>query len=77
LPNQKRTLVDKIDKNHDKTVSENELRNWIRYQHKLSLQKNVDKKWKRVNTNKDDYLMFDELVENTIGGLDTCIKISN
>jgi hypothetical protein len=58
-------------------VSENELRNWIRYQHKLSLQKNVDKKWKKVNTNKDDYLMFDELVENTIGGLDTCIKIYN
>lgn len=64
-------LFDKIDKNHDKSININELRNWIRYQHKLALQKNVEKSWKKVNSNKDALLAFDELIENTIGELET------
>ena len=65
-------MFDKIDKNHDKSININELRNWIRYQHKLALQKNVEKSWKKVNSNKDALLAFDELIENTIGELETC-----
>ena len=65
--------MDKIDKNRDNFVNENELRNWIRLQHKLDLQKSTDKKWSKVNSNNDEYLTFDELIDNTIGQPDTCI----
>ena len=70
-------IVDKIDKNHDKFVSENELRNWIRYQHKLDLQKDGEKKWNKINSNKDEHLTFDELIDNTIGKMETCISNKN
>ena len=65
-------LVDKIDKNRDHFVSENELRNWIRIQSRLYIQKNCDKKWQKLNTNNDELLTFDELIDNTIGQPDTC-----
>lgn len=55
-------------------MNENELRNWIRLQHKLDILKNIDKKWAKVNENIDDYLTFDELIDNTIGQPDTCNK---
>ena len=67
-----RKIVDKIDKNRDSLVNENELRNWIRLQHKTYLQTSRDKKWIKLNTNKDEILTFDELIENTIGQPDTC-----
>lgn len=64
--------MDKIDRNHDSFVNEFELRSWIRQQHKSSLQKDSENKWKKINANKDEYLTFDELIENTIGSKDTC-----
>ena len=39
----------------------------------MSLQKNAEKNWKKINSNKDEHLTFDELIENTIGGIETCI----
>ncbi len=53
-------------------MSENELRNWIRIQSRLYIQKNCDKKWQKLNTNNDELLTFDELIDNTIGQPDTC-----
>ena len=53
-------------------MSEYELRNWIRLQHKLYLLKDSEKKWTKLNTNGDENLTFDELIENTIGDADTC-----
>jgi Ca2+-binding EF-hand superfamily protein len=64
--------VNKIDKNHDGSITQNELRNWIRYQHKYFNQKHTDKIWAKVNSNNDDQLTFDELIDNTIGGTETC-----
>ncbi|CAF0758278.1 unnamed protein product [Brachionus calyciflorus] len=61
----------KYYRNHDSFINVNELRIWIRQQHKLDLQKEADKKWKKVNTNQDSYLTFDELIENTIGAHET------
>ena len=64
--------MDKIDKDKDSHVSENELRNWIRFQHKTYKQKYADKKWIKINVSNDSLLTFDELIENTIGGTDSC-----
>jgi hypothetical protein len=64
--------VDKIDKNHDGSVTERELRNWIRYQQKFYILKYSEDKWKKINSNSDSFLTFDELIENTIGGADSC-----
>ena len=62
----------KIDKNHDGFITQNELRNWIRNQHKAINQKHTDKTWSKLNSNGDENLSFDELIDNTIGGLETC-----
>jgi Ca2+-binding EF-hand superfamily protein len=70
----KRRIVDKIDKDKDGHVTEKELRNWIRFQQKLYMQKYADERWEKVNTNKDSLLEFDEMINSTIGGYDSCIK---
>lgn len=62
----------KIDKNHDGYVTQNELRNWIRFQHKYSNQKYTNKIWAKMNSNNDDHLTFDELIDNSIGDHETC-----
>jgi Ca2+-binding EF-hand superfamily protein len=65
-------MIGKIDKNHDGFVSEFELRTWIRSQHKKYLSNTAEEKWKKLNSNEDSYLTFDELIDNTIGGEETC-----
>lgn len=66
--------MSKIDRDRDGFVIEKELRNWIRFQQKYYMQKYTNNKWKVVNTNKDAHLTFDELIENTIGGDDSCTE---
>lgn len=64
--------MNKIDKNHDGLVTQNELRNWIRLQHKAINQKHTDKTWSKLNSNSDEHVSFDELIDNTIGAPETC-----
>lgn len=64
-------ILNKVDRNRDKFINENELRNWIRSQHKNFIQKSSNKKWTKVNSNKDGLLTFEELLENTIGEPET------
>lgn len=70
-----RNLVNKIDKNHDGFVNQNELRNWIRLQHKSINQKHTDKIWSKYNSDYDDHLTFDELLDSTIGAPETCLYL--
>ena len=64
-----------MDKNRDKFVSGIELRNWIRFQQRKYLVKSTNKKWRENNSNGDDHLSFDELLENTIGAPVTCTNL--
>jgi len=64
--------VAKIDKNRDGLVNEFELRNWIRNQHRKSLQKATDAKWMDVDFDKDGKVVFNEVLESGIGLQDTC-----
>ena len=65
-------ILVKIDKNRDNFINENELRNWIRLQTKQYVQKTTESKWSKVNSNQDEVLTFEELLDNTIGEPETC-----
>ena len=58
-------MFDKIDKNHDGAVTEQELRDWIHYVQTIDVMKNVDTQMKESDLNKDGYIDWDEFVKVT------------
>ncbi len=61
-----------MDKNRDGSVSEYELRNWIRLQHRGRLQRAAEAKWTGVDSDADGQLTIGELLDASIGRPDTC-----
>ena len=63
-----------MDKNRDGSISEYELRNWIRLQHRGRLQRATEAKWTGVDSDADGQLTIGELLDASIGQPDTCNK---
>lgn len=65
-----RIIVDKIDSNKDGVVSQEELKDWIRYTQKRYIMEDVDRQWKQHNPENNETITWDEYRKLVYGFLD-------
>lgn len=61
-----RIIVDKIDKDHDGFVTENELQQWIQYVQKKYVLEDTDRMWKD-HEQEDEKLSWESYRQRTYG----------
>lgn len=59
-PSLRRLIVDKIDKNTDGFVSQEELKDWIQYTQKRYISDDVDRQWKAHNPEAKEKITWAE-----------------
>jgi hypothetical protein len=60
-------IVEKIDKNQDKVVSKEELKDWIKHVSRRYIYEDADNQWPTHNTDGDEYISWDEWFRATYG----------
>ncbi|ESO97522.1 hypothetical protein LOTGIDRAFT_103470 [Lottia gigantea] len=60
-------IIDKIDKNKDGFVSEDELKDWIQYVQKRYISTDTDRMWKDYDTTEDNKITWDAYMKRTYG----------
>ncbi len=65
-----RIIVDKIDKNRDHQVSQEELEDWVRHVAKRYVYDDVDSVWDYHDLNSDGYIDLEEYKNVSFGVID-------
>ncbi|XP_035674454.1 calumenin-like [Branchiostoma floridae] len=60
-------MVDKIDKDQDGFVTQQELKEWIQYTQKKYILEDVERQWSSHDLNRDDKIHWDEYKNTTYG----------
>lgn len=62
-----RIIVDKIDKDHDGQVSQEELEDWVRHVARRYVYDDVDNVWDYHDKNKDGFIDMEEYKDVSFG----------
>ena len=65
-----RKLFDKVDKDHDGGVTEEELKDWIHFTQNRYILKDVEKQMKQTDLDKDGSIDWEEYKKATYGFMD-------
>ena len=60
-------LFDKVDKDHDGSVTEQELKDWIHFTQNRYIMKDVEKQMQQTDLDKDGFIDWDEYKKATYG----------
>lgn len=70
-------IVEKIDKNKDGFVTQQELKDWIQFTQKRYILEDADKQWKNHNPDQKENISWEEYKKSTYGYLNGIEEVEN